>query len=95
MEQNANVNKDSWQQHLQLVSEKEWQAEIQRKEKERLEKEKEEEQKRLEQKRLEYMRIEKIHIEQSKKCANQGLCRFCGGKLVFFGKICKVCGQKN
>ena len=33
--------------------------------------------------------------EQSQRWASQGLCRYCGGKLSFFGRTCKNCNKAN
>ena len=55
------------------------------------------EQERLEQQRAEQERLEQQRREQqSKRWQEQGLCKYCGGKLGgLFSKKCKDCGREN
>jgi len=73
-----------------------------RTEQERIEQERRAEQERIEkQRRVEQMRIEGERLlvqreEQSKRWQEQGLCKYCGGKLGgLIKKKCKDCGREN
>ena len=58
----------------------------------RVEQEHIEHERRKEQERIEQQRRE----EQSKRWQEQGLCKYCGGKLGgVFSKKCKACGKEN
>jgi len=90
-------NTGSWRGIGPVTEEKriEWKgrAEQERIEQERLENQKRiERERRAEQERLEQQRRE----EQSKRWQQQGLCKYCGGKLTgLIKKKCKACGKEN
>ena len=90
-------NTGSWRNIGPVSEEKriEWKR---RAEQERIEQERRAEQKRLEQQRREEQeRLEQQRREeQSKQWQEQGLCKYCGGKLGgLFSKKCKACGREN
>ena len=36
-----------------------------------------------------------MNLEKTRQREQQGLCRYCGGKLKLLGKICKQCNMAN